>query len=105
MERDQKVFDANCESDLSNLQKMIADLIAYLELKASSSQQETHLMLRQSQHRLLTYKDLLLHAQHLEESELLLMYTELSKYEKAIAKLGDEALGITIDRLEQLSIK
>lgn len=101
MDKEKNSFDASCENDLCNLQKNIADLVAYVELRALSKQQDTHTALKQSQYRLIKYKELLLHAEHLDETALLLMYTELSKVEKSIAKLGVDALTITIDRLDK----
>ncbi|MGF1909404.1 hypothetical protein L4C38_08190 [Vibrio kasasachensis] len=100
MDREKNNTDADCESYLRNLQQMIADLIGYVEVKAKGKGLDRATALRQSQLRLLKYKELLLHESHIEESELLLSYIELSKIEKSIAKLGVQALSITIDALE-----
>ncbi len=101
MEKEKIHINANCESSLSNLQHIIADLISYIESRAQSKGLDRVTTLRQSQQRLLKYKELLLHKSHIEESELLLSYIELSKIEKSIAKLGVQALTITIDGLEK----
>lgn len=101
MEKESVHIDANCKNSLSNLQQIIADLIDYVESRAQSKGLNRVTTLRQSQQRLLQYKELLLHKSHIEESELLLCYIELSKIEKSIAKLGVQALTQTIDELEK----
>ncbi|WP_114764988.1 hypothetical protein [Vibrio rhodolitus] len=104
MARDDISFDANCEEDLSILQNYIAELVAYVELRAINKNQQTQIALRESQYRLIKYKELLLHAEYIDETDLLLMYTELSKVEKSIAKLGVEALTIAINQLDNTFI-
>ncbi|EGU32537.1 hypothetical protein [Vibrio scophthalmi] len=101
MNKNNEIFDAECNESLRNLRLLIAKLINDIEQIAMDSQDESLTRIKQSQYRLLKYKELLLHLPHIDESELLFARTELSKNEKQIAKLGFEALTFAIDELDK----
>ncbi|MDA0148986.1 hypothetical protein [Vibrio sp. LaRot3] len=82
------------------MQNLFNQLIAQFEQASNGNLEQLIARLKVSQHRFLTYKELLIHRELLDESEVLIAYTHLSKAEKQLAKLGLEAISFTIDALE-----
>ena len=101
MKKNNEIFDAECNESLRNLRLLLAKLINDIEQFAKGSNDDFCARIKQSQYRLLKYKELLMHLPHIDESELLFARTELSKNEKQIAKLGIEALTFAIDELDK----
>jgi len=100
MERDNKKTDAICENSLCEMQTLFDQLIDQFEQASNGNHDQLVARLKVSQHRFLTYKELLIHQDLLDESEVLMAYTHLSKAEKQLAKLGLETISFAIDALE-----
>ncbi|EGU47912.1 hypothetical protein VII00023_06237 [Vibrio ichthyoenteri ATCC 700023] len=101
MNKNNEKYDAESDEAFRNLQQLIAKLISDIGQNANESGKEVWVELKRSQYRLLKYKELLLHQEHIAESELFLARTELSSNEKKLGHLGIDALSMAINALDK----
>lgn len=96
--------DANCEKELRNMQIYFSKLIESIRPEAKNTDEEFTTLIKASQQRLMTFKELQLHYLLINDEERIDAFDAMTKAEQAIALLGLPALTYAIDQIDKLTI-
>lgn len=94
--------DANCEKQLRNMQIYFNKLIESIQPEVNRTEREFTSLIKISQQRLMTFKELQLHYLLINDEERIDAFDAMTKAEQAIALLGLPALTYAIDQIDQL---
>lgn len=94
--------DANCEKQLRNMQIYFNKLIESIQPEVNTREKEFTSLIKISQQRLMTFKELQLHYLLINDEERIDAFDAMTKAEQAIALLGLPALTYAIDQIDQL---
>lgn len=82
------------------MQRILDKLRSEIAFKGPVSRESNMALMRESQLRLMNYKELYLHRESIGEEELQALYEKMSVIEKAIADKGVSALTYIIEALD-----
>ncbi|MEX3071124.1 hypothetical protein AB3Y13_04840 [Vibrio alginolyticus] len=102
MENDQSHYAIASEKSIRKLQRILDRLISEIVDKQRHLIQSTAALTRESQLRLMNYKELYLHRDSIGEEELMKLYENMSVVEKEIADEGISALTFIIEALDKM---
>ncbi len=88
------------EKYVCKMQRILNKLRSEIMDKQKLSGESVHALTRESQLRLMNYKELHLHRESIGEDELNTVYEKMSVTEREIADEGVSALGFIIERLD-----
>ncbi|TOA95298.1 hypothetical protein CGK17_03575 [Vibrio parahaemolyticus] len=101
MEKHQSYKSITAKVSIRKMQRILDQLLNEIDEKHRASKENVVTLTRQSQHRLMGYKELYLHREAIAESELLLAYESMSDTEKQIADMGLSELTYAIEALDR----
>ncbi|MCA0936456.1 hypothetical protein LCL85_13025 [Vibrio alginolyticus] len=102
MENYQSHYAIASEESVRKLQRILDKLISEMVDKQHYSGQSAVILTRESQLRLMNYKELYLHRDSIGEEELMTLYEKMSVVEKEIADEGISALTFIIEALDKM---
>ncbi|MGP8308523.1 hypothetical protein [Vibrio sp. YIC-376] len=101
MENYQSCYSTTSEAFIRKMQCILDKLRSEIADKPQVSSENTIALTRESQFRLMNYKELYLHRESIGEEELQTLYETMSVIEKVIADEGVSALTYTIEALDR----
>ena len=101
MENYQSYHSTTNETDIRKMQRILDALLSEIADKQQTSGGDVLALTRESQSRLMNYKELYLHRKSIGEEELQTLYKSMSKTEKVIADEGADALTYMIQALDE----
>lgn len=101
MEHYQSYHSTTNETDIRKMQRILDTLLSEIADKQQTSGGDVLALTRQSQSRLMNYKELYLHRELIGEDELQTLYNNMSETEKVIADEGVDALTYMIQALDE----
>ncbi len=103
MENYQSYHSITSETFIRKMQRILDKLQSEIAAKQQSSKETIAALTRESQLRLMNYKELYLHRESIGEVELSALYENMSVTEKEIADEGISALTFIIEALDKMS--
>ena len=101
MEHYQSCHSTTNETDIRKMQRILDTLLSEIVDKQQTSGGDVLALTRESQSRLMNYKELYLHRELIGEEELQTRYNNMSETEKVIADEGVDALTYMIQALDE----
>lgn len=101
MEKYQSYKSIVRETDVRKMQRILLQLLEETRHDNLSSQTDVRWLIRESQKRLMMYKEVYLHRSDLGEGELKQSYDNMTLMERSVADLGIAALTYVIDALDK----
>ncbi|MGR5130952.1 hypothetical protein [Vibrio alfacsensis] len=101
MEKYQSYKSIVKETDVRKMQRILRQLLEETRHDNLSSQTDARGLTRESQKRLMMYKEVYLHRSDLDEGELKQSYDNMTLMERAVADRGIAALTYIIDALDK----
>jgi hypothetical protein len=96
----QSCYSTTSEEFICKMQRILDKLRSEIAFKGPVSRESNMALMRESQLRLMNYKELYLHRESIGEEELQALYEKMSVIEKAIADKGVSALTYIIEALD-----
>ncbi|MHA2708627.1 hypothetical protein [Vibrio owensii] len=101
MEKYQLYKSISGEVSIRKMQRVLEQLLDEIRNRSRDSRLDMTWLTRESQKRLMKYKELFLHRCDLDQSELNQTYENLSLIERLVADMGVAALTYIIDALDK----
>lgn len=102
MQNYQSYKSMTSEISVRKMQRVLEKLVSETVEKQLSSKQSAAALIRESQLRLMNYKELYLHRESIGEEELTKLYEKMSGVEKEVADEGISALTFMIEALDKM---
>ncbi|BCB45060.1 MULTISPECIES: hypothetical protein [Vibrio] len=101
MEKYQSYKSIETKSSIRKMQRILDQLFSELDEQHRVTKENVVALTRQSQQRLMNYKELYLHKESIGEVELQIAYENMSVTEKQVADMGVSALTYIIGALDK----
>ena len=101
MEKYQFYKSISGEVDIHKMQRILDQLLDEIRNRSRDTRLDVTWLTRESQKRLMNYKELFLHRSDIEQQELVQSYEHLSLMERSVADLGIAVLTYIIDALDK----
>ncbi|MGI3063811.1 hypothetical protein ACRTEL_05110 [Vibrio diabolicus] len=101
MEKYQSYKSIETKSSIRKMQRILDQLFSELNEQHRVTKENVVALTRQSQQRLMNYKELYLHKESIGEVELQIAYENMSVTEKRVADMGVSALTYIIGALDK----
>ncbi|MFM2647668.1 hypothetical protein [Vibrio diabolicus] len=102
MEKYQSYKSIETKSSIRKMQRILYQLFSELDEQHRVTKENVVALTRQSQQRLMNYKELYLHKESIGEVELQIAYENMSVTEKQVADMGVSALTYIIGALDKV---
>ncbi|WCP82433.1 hypothetical protein PQE20_23605 [Vibrio harveyi] len=101
MEKYQFYKTISGEVNIRKMQRILDQLLDEIRNRSRDTRLDVTWLTRESQKRLMNYKELFLHRSDIEQQELVQSYENLSLMERSVADLGIAVLTYIIDALDK----
>ncbi|WP_050925670.1 hypothetical protein [Vibrio harveyi] len=101
MEKYQFYKSISGEANIRKMQRILDQLLDEIRNRSRDTRLDVTWLTRESQKRLMNYKELFLHRSDIEQQELVQSYEHLSLMERSVADLGIAVLTYIIDALDK----
>jgi hypothetical protein len=101
MEKYQIYKSISGELDIRKMQRVLEQLLAEIRNRSRDIRLDVTWLTRESQKRLMKYKELFLHRGYIDQAELDQTYENLSSMERLVSDMGIAALTYIIDALDK----
>ncbi|AUV88891.1 hypothetical protein [Vibrio campbellii] len=101
MEKYQIYKSISGEVDVRKMQRVLEQLLAEIRNRSRDIRLDVTWLTRESQKRLMKYKELFLHRSYIDQAELDQTYENLSSMERLVSDMGIAALTYIIDALDK----
>ncbi|MGR5122161.1 hypothetical protein ACPV33_05630 [Vibrio harveyi] len=101
MEKYQSYKSISGEVNIRKMQRILDQLLDEIRNRSRDTRLDVTWLTRESQKRLMNYKELFLHRSDIEQQELVQSYEHLSLMERSVADLGIAVLTYIIDALDK----
>ena len=101
MEKYQSYKSIETKSSIRKMQRILDQLLDEIRNRSRDTRLDVTWLTRESQKRLMNYKELFLHRSDIEQQELVQSYEHLSLMERSVADLGIAVLTYIIDALDK----
>ncbi|GBK97941.1 hypothetical protein VH1709_contig00018-0055 [Vibrio harveyi] len=101
MEKYQFYKSISGEVNIRKMQRILDQLLDEIRNRSRDTRLDVTWLTRESQKRLMNYKELFLHRSDIEQQELVQSYEHLSLMERSVADLGIAVLTYIIDALDE----